>query len=340
MPQSDRRSLFGSSINLALFRGFAMTTPGTRREFIRSTTAAGAHLLAAKTVGAENQNENVGPIPVVVWDEQQPAQKQVYENFLGNQIAADLTAQPELSVTSVRLDDPEQGLSPSVLDRARVLVWWGHVRHGEVAPETGKAIVERIKAGTLSLIALHSAHWSTPFVEAMNERARIDADRQFRAEGLGKVQVRDVPPPTRYTTPKYETRLTPYPHLRKFPDGTAKAELHLPYCCFPAYQHDGKPSFLRVLKHDHPIVLGLPGEFSIPSEEMYDEPFHVPEPDEVLIEERWATGEWFRSGMLWTVGKGRVFYFRPGHETYPTYKNPNALKVVENAVRWLAANPE
>ena len=51
-----------------------------------------------------------------------------------------------------------------------MLVWWGHVRNAEVQPETGKKIVERIKAGKLSLIALHSAHWSTPFVEAMNER--------------------------------------------------------------------------------------------------------------------------------------------------------------------------
>jgi trehalose utilization protein len=315
-----------------------MTTPGTRRAFLRSTTAAGALLLAAKPSGAANENE--GPIPIVVWDEQQPAQKKAYENFLGNQIAADLTAQPELSVKSVRLDDAEQGLSPSNLDRARVLVWWGHARHGEVSPETGKAIVERIKTGTLSLIALHSAHWSTPFVEAMNERARVDADRQFQAEGLEKVEVREVPPPKRYTVPKYETRLTPYLHLRKFPDGTARADLNLPYCCFPAYRSDGKPSFLRVLKPDHPIVAGLPREFSLPSEEMYDEPFHVPDPDEVLIEERWASGEWFRSGMLWTLGKGRVFYFRPGHETYPTYKDPHALKVIENAVRWLAANPE
>ena len=50
---------------------------------------------------------------------------------------------------------------------------------------------------------------------------------------------------------------------------------------------------------------------------MYDEPFHVPEPDEVILEECWAAGEWFRSGMVWRLGKGRVFYFRPGHETYP-----------------------
>ena len=68
---------------------------------------------------------------------------------------------------------------------------------------------------------------------------------------------------------------------------------------------------------------------------MYDEPFHVPEPDEVVFEERWAGGEWFRSGMARRIGKGRVAYFRPGHETFAVYKQVEPLRVVENAVRWL-----
>jgi trehalose utilization protein len=59
----------------------------------------------------------------------------------------------------------------------------------------------------------------------------------------------------------------------------------------------------------------------------------------VVIEERWATGEWFRAGMVWKLGKGRVFYFRPGHETYPTYTQEVPLRIVTNAVRWLATNP-
>ena len=69
---------------------------------------------------------------------------------------------------------------------------------------------------------------------------------------------------------------------------------------------------------------------------MYDEPFHVPEPDEVILEERWAGGEWFRSGSLWKLGKGRVFYFRPGHETYPVFMQEAVLRILSNAVRWLA----
>ena len=105
------------------------------------------------------------------------------------------------------------------------------------------------------------------------------------------------PPPQRYTVPKADARLTPYDDVRKFPDGGVKVTVHLPYCCFPAYRADGKPSQVRVLKPDHPIAKGVPRQFELPHTEMYDEPFHVPEPDEVVLEERWASGEWFRSGM-------------------------------------------
>ena len=114
-------------------------------------------------------------IRVLIWDEQQPEQKQAYENFLGSQIASHLKTLPGISVRTARLDDPEQGLPADVLDNCDVLIWWGHKRNREVKPEKGREIVERIKAGKLSLIALHSAHWSTPFVEAMAERAKADA---------------------------------------------------------------------------------------------------------------------------------------------------------------------
>ena len=43
-----------------------------------------------------------------------------------------------------------------------------------------------------------------------------------------------------------------------------------------------------------------------------------------------------RDALVWTVGSGRVFYFRPGHETYPIYLMPEVKKVIENGVRWLA----
>ena len=62
---------------------------------------------------------------------------------------------------------------------------------------------------------------------------------------------------------------------------------------------------------------------------MYDEPFHVPEPDETILHERWDAGEEFRSVMLWKLGKGTVIYIRPGHETFPIYKDPNMLQLIE-----------
>jgi len=313
-----------------------MATPRTRRTFLTGTAAAaGGLLLPAATPPA--RAAAAGAVKVVVWDERQPAQTQAYDDFLGNRIAAHLRAQPGLSVESVKLDDPGQGLADSVLEDCRVLIWWGHQRQAEITPEAGKRLVARIKAGTLALIALHSAHWSTPFMEAMNERARLDLGRRLRVENFHRVEVREIPPPQRYTLPRYDSRPTPYSTLRKFPDDTGAAELHLPYCCFPAYRGDGKPSQVRALMPGHPIAAGVPRRFELARTEMYDEPFHVPEPDAVIFEERWGPGEWFRAGMFWNIGDGGVFYFRPGHETFPIYHDPNALAILTNAVRWLGS---
>ena len=49
-----------------------------------------------------------------------------------------------------------------------------------------------------------------------------------------------------------------------------------------------------------------------------------------------AGGEVFRSGCCFNRGHGRIFYFRPGHETYPTYYDENVIRVITNAVRWCA----
>jgi trehalose utilization protein len=309
----------------------------TRRDFLQaSVAAAGAGaLLGTPTLAAAGN-----PIRVVVWDEQQPAQKEAYENFLGNWIARYLEGRPELAVKSVKLDDPGQGISDEVLDACDVLIWWGHVRNREVKPEAGRKIVDRITSGKLSMIALHSAHWATPFVEAMVERTRRDVERQFPASASEKVEITYTAPPQQYTVPKADARLTPYVVARKFPDGLVKVRVQQPYCCFPAYRPDGKPSTIKVLKPDHPIVKGIPKEFTLPHTEMYDEPFHVPEPDVVVLEERWANGEWFRGGCVWELGKGKVFYFRPGHETFAVYKEKPVLQILENATRWLAGrNP-
>lgn len=276
----------------------------------------------------------LGPIRVLVWDERQPRQKEAYTNWLGNQIAAHLRTVPGLAVTSATLDDPAQGLSD--LDHTDVLIWWGHVRHQEIEPPVALDIVRRIQEGRLSLIALHSAHWSRPFVEAMNERARQDAvsalpPGERSTAALAETDLMSRP----LLSPKSTDRLSPVAQYRRPIQGPVQIQLTLPNCCFPAYRNDGKPSELRVLRPDHPVMRGLPPRFTLPQTEMYDEPFHVPLPDDVLLEEHWATGEWFRSGMVWNLGKGRVFYFRPGHETYPVFFDQNVLQVLANACSWL-----
>src|SRR3954468_6117437 len=120
-------------------------------------------------------------IRVLVWDEQQPTQKQAYgDKFLGQTIADHLSKNPAFTVRSAAMPakgqtDNDPALSAQSLDQTDVLIWWGHQRHREVKWETADQIVDRIKAGKLALITLHSAHWSSPFIRAMNARSIDDA---------------------------------------------------------------------------------------------------------------------------------------------------------------------
>ena len=303
-----------------------------RRAFVKAILASAAVLPLSRAVAVEAE----GPIRVVVWDEQQPAQKEAYHDFLGNEIAGHLKKQPGFSVVLRRQDEPDHGISDEVLENCDVLIWWGHVRQREIKPEEGRRIVERILQGKLSLVALHSAHWSTPFIEAMNERSIADALAKLSSEERKTARVEAIRP-EKYAAPGRNDPLTPSVERQKDADGRIVLKVLLPNCCFPAYRADGKPSHVRVLLPGHPLAKGLPEKFDIPHTEMYDEPFHVPAPDEVVFEERWDAGERFRSGAVWQLGKGKVLYFRPGHETFDVYKQPETLQVIENAVRWLGA---
>jgi trehalose utilization protein len=93
---------------------------------------------------------------------------------------------------------------------------------------------------------------------------------------------------------------------------------------------------LWVTRPGHPIVQGIDDHFILPAEEMYGEFFDIPEPEQTVLISSFSGGEVFRSGCCWTRGAGKVFYFRPGHETFPTYHDKNVLKVIENSVRWAA----
>jgi trehalose utilization protein len=84
----------------------------------------------------------------------------------------------------------------------------------------------------------------------------------------------------------------------------------------------------------HPIAAGVPQPIVIPRHEMYGEFFDIPPPDELVFVSSFSGGEVFRSGCCFRRGKGRVFYFSPGHETYPVYHQPEIAQVLGNAVRW------
>ncbi|MBZ0298398.1 MAG: ThuA domain-containing protein [Anaerolineae bacterium] len=89
-----------------------------------------------------------------------------------------------------------------------------------------------------------------------------------------------------------------------------------------------------VVERGHPIAEGLGEYITLDKEEMYGEVFDIPAPDELVFVSWFEGGEVFRSGCCWNRGRGRMFYFRPGHESFPTYHNPEILQVIYNAVRW------
>ena len=91
---------------------------------------------------------------------------------------------------------------------------------------------------------------------------------------------------------------------------------------------------LWVCNPGHPIARGIDRYFELPMEEMYGEPFGIPPPDEQVFISWFEGGDVFRSGCCWTRGNGKIFYFRPGHETYPTYLDSNVRRVIANAVEW------
>jgi trehalose utilization protein len=102
-------------------------------------------------------------------------------------------------------------------------------------------------------------------------------------------------------------------------------------------RNEGKAELIHVLEPKHPIAKGIT-DFTIPRTEAYLNPFNVPPSDLKILEGRYEGGAQDGSdGLLWNFGKGKVFYFRPGHETYPIYFQAEVQQVLKNAVRFLAA---
>ena len=108
--------------------------------------------------------------------------------------------------------------------------------------------------------------------------------------------------------------------------------------CSLRWREAGERERVWTINRSHPIAAGVGEQIVIENTEMYGEPFLVPEPMETVFVSWYQGGEVFRSGLTYQRGAGRVFYFAPGHETYPIYHQDAVQTVLRNAVRW-ACNP-
>lgn len=106
--------------------------------------------------------------------------------------------------------------------------------------------------------------------------------------------------------------------------------------CDLKWREIGERERIWVVDPAHPIADGLPEYFELPHVEMYGEHFDIPQPERQVFISWFQGGEVFRSGCCWHRGKGKIFYFRPGHETFPIYHDENVLRVIYNAVKWAA----
>ncbi len=217
---------------------------------------------------------------VTVWNEYRHEKESeqvggVYPDGIHGAIAAGLEEAGGFTVRTATLDEPEHGLTDTVLAETDVLVWWGHKAHGAV----DNAIVDRVHARVLDgmgLVVLHSGHMSKIFMKLMGTTCNLkwrEADEKER---------------------------------------------------------------LWVIDQGHPIVEGIGEYIELEQEEMYGEHFDIPAPEQLIFVSWFAGGEVFRSGATYTRGSGKIFYFRPGHETYPTYYNPEIRRVIADGARWVA----
>jgi len=217
--------------------------------------------MAKVTVWNENRHEQLNPVVAGI-----------YPQGIHGAIAGFLT-EAGYDAGTATLDEPEHGLTDDVLNNTDVLIWWGHLAHGDVKDEIVQKVQQRVLDG-MGLIVLHSGHFSKIFKALM---------------------------------------------------GTS---------CDLKWREADEKERLWVVAPSHPIAAGLGEYIELEKEEMYGEHFDIPAPDELIFTSWFEGGEVFRSGCTFTRGNGKVFYFRPGHETYPTYHNKDIQRVITNAVKW------
>ncbi len=104
--------------------------------------------------------------------------------------------------------------------------------------------------------------------------------------------------------------------------------------CRSKWRENDEKERIWVIEPSHPITRNLPEYIELPQEETYGERFEIPTPDKLIFVSWFSGGEVFRSGCCWERGLGKIFYFRPGHEAYPTYYRDDIRQVLYNAVEW------
>jgi trehalose utilization protein len=104
--------------------------------------------------------------------------------------------------------------------------------------------------------------------------------------------------------------------------------------CNLKWRESGERERIWTVEPGHPIAEGIGDYIELEHEEMYGEKFDIPEPDTLVFIGWFQGGEVFRSGCCYHRGYGKIFYFQPGHETHPTYHDPNIIRVIKNAVIW------
>lgn len=220
-------------------------------------------------------------IRVTVWNEFRHEKtkekvKALYPNGLHAVVGEFLSETGDMEVTLAALDDEAQGLPDEVLENTDVLVWWGHMAHGEVSDELVAKIQKRVYLGKMGFVGLHSAHHSKPFRAIVGTNGNLQWGRNQR-------------------------------------------------------------EVVWNLMPSHPIAAGIPDHFLIEEEEMYSEPFYIPQPDALVFGSWFEDGNILRSGCCFIRGAGKVFWFQPGHETCKSFFNPYVRRIITNAVYW--ANP-
>jgi trehalose utilization protein len=218
-------------------------------------------------------------IRVTIWNENRHEQTNakvaaIYPFGIHGALSAGI-AEAGIETRTATLDQPEHGLTEAVLADTDVLIWWGHMAHGDVQDAIVDRVHKRVLEG-MGLIVLHSGHFSKIFKKLM---------------------------------------------------GTT---------CDLKWREANDKERLWVVDPSHPIAEGVGQFIEIPEEEMYGEHFDIPAPEELVFISWFTGGEVFRSGCTYRRGQGKIFYFRPGHETYPTYHHAEVLRVIRNAVHWAA----